>query len=154
MLQITFDFDEKTKTVSNLKVITKTKDKSSTDLVPVLRLDASKLSLSDKLVEELNIAAGERLAVNYVQSTKDSTIFPVIGKASVFSNDNAGNKLTQSNTVSFRGNQNRMLATHGEIFTIEPYSEGIFKLISVSEEEIREKQNKQSLYNLNQFKVK
>ena len=60
---------------------------------------------------------------------KDKTSVPVIGTDEAFGTK-GGNKLTKSNTVSFRGSANEKLAEFGTTFRIEPSDdEGIFFLI-------------------------
>lgn len=153
MFQITFDFDEKSKSITNIRVQVLTEEKKSTEGVAHLRLDKSKMTLSDELVTLLNINTGDRIAVNYVQPPEGGDIFPVIGKAEVFSNDNSGNKLTKSNTVSFRGLQNQMLNTHGSLFITELFKPGIYKLIPADEAKLQELNNQKSIFNLNTFNV-
>lgn len=47
------------------------------------------------------------------------------------------NKLTKSNTVSFKGVQRDVLLQYGSTFTVEAFKEGIYKLIPLqSVEEI------------------
>jgi hypothetical protein len=54
---------------------------------------------------------------------------PVIGTDEAFGTK-GGNKLTKTNTISFRGSANEKLAEYGTTFTIEPSEdEGIFYLI-------------------------
>ena len=153
MFHITFDFDESTKSISNLQVTQITSEPISSDVVSSLRIDKTKLILSSELVTNIQAAIGDRIAINYVQGGNPLEIFPVIGKAESFSNENAGNKLTRTNTVSFRGTQNDMLATYGSLFITEPYKNNIYKLIPVSEEKLQELNNQNSKFNLNKFNV-
>jgi hypothetical protein len=54
---------------------------------------------------------------------------PVIGTDAAFGTK-GGNKLTKTNTVSFRGSANDKLAEYGSVFKLEPSEdEGIFYLI-------------------------
>lgn len=138
MFSISFDFDELTGKVSNIQVDgnakpkTKAKRKKSADSRPLLEVDENKLILSDALVEALQIEAGERLNINY-WTVDASTTFPLIGKSEMFSDKAAGNKLNSANTVSFRGVQRNVLLEYGTLFTIEPWQEGIFKLIPLED---------------------
>lgn len=88
----------------------------------------NKLMLSQEAVDILEASAGDRMAINYVQITNQET-FPVIGKSEVFGDPNSGNKLTKSNTVSFRGIQRDMLSKYGTNFNLELYKNKMYKLI-------------------------
>lgn len=91
----------------------------------------NKLVLTQDAVNLLNASSGDRIAINYVQISNQET-FPVIGKSDVFVDPNSGNKLTKSNTVSFRGVQRTMLATYGTTFELEIYKNKMFKLKKVN----------------------
>ena len=61
--------------------------------------------------------------------SRGKTAVPVIGTDTAFGTK-GGNKLTKTNTVSFRGAANDKLAEFGTTFTLEPSEdEGIFYLI-------------------------
>lgn len=70
----------------------------------------------------------------YYQIDNQTTI-PLIGKSSCFTDENDGNRLTKSNTVSFRGQQNEVLKLYGNFFYLEDFKNGVYKLISVKTEE-------------------
>lgn len=63
MLKISFDFDETTQKVSNLKVVN-TSVKASTKEYD-LEVDENKLNLTSDAVEKLGAVAGDRISVNY-----------------------------------------------------------------------------------------
>lgn len=88
----------------------------------------NKLVLTQDAVNLLNASYGERIAINYVQVSNQET-FPVIGKSDAFADPNSGNKLTKSNTVSFRGIQRDMLSQYGTNFNLELYKNKMYKLI-------------------------
>ena len=88
----------------------------------------NKLMLSQEAIDILEASAGDRIAINYVQVTNQET-FPVIGKSDAFVDPNSGNKLTKSNTVSFRGIQRDMLSKYGTNFNLELYKNKMYKLI-------------------------
>jgi hypothetical protein len=88
----------------------------------------NKLMLSQEAVDILEASAGDRIAINYVQVTNQET-FPVIGKSDSFVDPNSGNKLTKSNTVSFRGIQRDMLSKYGTNFNLELYKNKMYKLV-------------------------
>ena len=61
---------------------------------------------------------------------------PVIGNAEMFADPNAGNKLSKSNTVSFKGTQRTILTKYGQLFKIEEYRPGMFKMESINEADL------------------
>jgi hypothetical protein len=94
---------------------------------PLITLDSNKLILTTGAVEMMNICADCRVDIKYKK--KDKTSVPVIGTDAAFGTK-GGNKLTKTNTVSFRGTANDKLAEYGTTFKIEPSEdEGIFYLI-------------------------
>jgi hypothetical protein len=97
---------------------------------PHIILEENKLLLTSEALTLLNAQPGNRIAVNYVQVSSEYT-FPVIAKAEYFIDPEAGNKLTKSNTVSFRGIQNKTLNLYGVNFVLEFYKEGIYKMVSI-----------------------
>ena len=97
---------------------------------PHIILEENKLLLTSEALTLLNAQPGNRIAVNYVQVSSEYT-FPVIAKAEYFIDPEAGNKLTKSNTVSFRGIQNKTLNLYGSNFVLEFYKEGIYKMVSI-----------------------
>lgn len=97
---------------------------------PHIILEENKLLLTSEALTLLNAQPGNRIAVNYIQVSSEYT-FPVIAKAEYFIDPEAGNKLTKSNTVSFRGIQNKTLNLYGVNFVLEFYKEGIYKMVSI-----------------------
>jgi len=71
----------------------------------------NKLILSPTIISLLNAQVGDRIEIEYIE--KDGVIIPIIIKSQ------AGNKLTKSNTVSFRGKANVDLASYGTKFKAE-----------------------------------
>lgn len=98
--------------------------------VPIVEISDNKLIISPPAKELMSAKYGDRIAVNYVQKNNEITI-PVIGKAEIFADPNAGNKLTKNNTVSFKGTQKIILTKYGQLFEIEEYKPGMFKMIPV-----------------------
>lgn len=84
---------------------------------PDVQLTENKLIITKYAVEQLEVHPGDRVAINYI--IKDQKPIPVIGKSSVFNTDE-GNKLTKSFTVSFRGEQNKVLRMYGTNFVLVP----------------------------------
>lgn len=94
---------------------------------PLITLDSNKLILTTGAVDMMKICPDCRVDIKYKK--KDRTSVPVIGTDEAFGTK-GGNKLTKSNTVSFRGAANEKLAEFGTTFRIEPSDdEGIFFLI-------------------------
>ena len=77
----------------------------------------NKLVLSKAAVKALGGVAGDRIAVNY-WTVDNETTFPVIGKSECFGDSTGGNRLTKSNTVSFRGVQRDILLEYGSFFKL------------------------------------
>ena len=77
----------------------------------------NKLVLSKEAVKALGGVTGDRIAVNY-WTVDNETTFPVIGKSECFGDSTGGNRLTKSNTVSFRGVQRDILLEYGSFFKL------------------------------------
>lgn len=129
MFTISFDFDETTKKIKNLKVV------SIEPGLPTVQALENKLQLSPSAIELIGVKPGDRLSINYWTVNNRET-FPLIGKAETFNEE--GTKLTKSNTISYRGQQMEILNIYGTNFTLEPFKEGMFKLVSVKEDVLEE----------------
>lgn len=104
-----------------------TKKSTKVDPNPIVTLESNKLVLTQGAVDLLNIEVDSRVDVKYKKVGNETK--PVIGSNTAFK-DQKGNKLTKSNTVSFRGVANEKLSTYGDKFTLEPTNEsGIFFLV-------------------------
>lgn len=77
----------------------------------------NKLVLSKEAVKALGGVAGDRITINY-WTVDNETTFPVIGKSECFGDSTGGNRLTKSNTVSFRGTQRDILLEYGSFFKL------------------------------------
>ena len=77
----------------------------------------NKLVLSKEAVKALGGVAGDRIIINY-WTVDSETTFPVIGKSECFGDSISGNRLTKSNTVSFRGAQRDILLEYGSFFKL------------------------------------
>ena len=144
MFTISFDFDETTKKVTNLKVVSIDKTLPISD--NYLEVQDNKLKLGKEAVTLLEANSGDRIQVNYWTVNNQET-FPVIGKSAVFTDPTGGNALSKSNTVSFRGNQRTVLLEYGNLFKLEPFKEGMFKLVPIINDNIEQEQKE--LDNLN-----
>ena len=101
--------------------------KVEANIEPLITLDSNKLVLTTGAVDMMNICPDCRVDIKYKK--KDKVSVPVIGTDAAF-NTKGGNKLTKTNTVSFRGSANEKLAEYGSVFKLEPSEdEGIFYLI-------------------------
>ena len=128
MLKVSFEFDEESKAVTNVKVVKVPSKYDNIDL-PIVEIGDSKLIMSPKAVSLLSAQCGDRIAVNYIQKSNELTI-PVIGKAEVFSDPENGNK------VSFKGTQKTILSKYGQLFKIEECRPGMFKMIKIDESDL------------------
>ena len=89
----------------------------------------NKLVLSKEAVKALGGVAGDRITVNY-WTVDNETTFPVIGKSECFGDSTGGNRLTKSNTVSFRGMQRDILLEYGSFFKLVRFN-NYFKMEKV-----------------------
>lgn len=117
MLNISFDFDEITQKVSNLKVIsTETTSNKNYDV----QVDENKLNLTSDAVAKLGAVSGDRIAVNYWTIDNEHT-YPIISKADLFTDGADGQKLTKKCTISFKGQQRTSLLKFGSLFTFSEF---------------------------------
>lgn len=101
--------------------------KVEANIEPLITLDSNKLILTTGAVDMMKICPDCRVDIKYKK--KDKASVPVIGTDAAFGTK-GGNKLTKTNTVSFRGSANEKLAEYGSVFKLEPSEdEGIFYLI-------------------------
>lgn len=146
MFTISFNFDETTKKVSNLKVTMV--DETVPPDENYISVQDNKLKFGQDALSLLNVSSGDRIQVTYWTVNNQET-FPVIGKSEIFTDKDGGNALTKSGTMSFRGNQRTVLLEYGDLFKVEPFKEGIFKLVPIISEEENLDQEKKELDNLN-----
>lgn len=147
MYKISFIFDEERKTISEVKIQSVDKTVSVPDANIELEVLDNKLKLSKSALEKLNAAPDDRISIQYISEGVGKSC-PVIGKAEVFTDRLDGNRLTKSGTVSFRGEKRTTLLDFGSLFTLEPYKEGIWKLIPTTETPEDLTQEQQDLDNL------
>ena len=146
MFTISFDFDETTKKITNLKVVSIDKSLPTSD--NYIEVQDNKLKFGKEAISLLEANPGDRIQVNYWTVNNQET-FPVIGKSAIFTDMTGGNALTKSNTVSFRGNQRTVLLEYGNLFKLEPFKSGMFKLVPVESEIDNLEQEKKELDDLN-----
>lgn len=131
MLKISFDFDETTKKVSNMKVVTISKE---VEELPTIEVLDNKLKLSDSALKKMEASANDRLSIEY-WTVDNQTTFPIIGKSEVFTDSENGNRLTKSKTLSFKGQQRTLLLEYGNFFRLEEFKENMYKLVPINLEE-------------------
>lgn len=125
-------------TVDTAVDVKKTSTKKSTKKVddnpePLVTLDSNKLNLTQGAVDLLKVCEDCRIDIKYKK--KDKQNVPIIGTDQAFKTK-SGNKLTKSNTVSYRGAANERLASYGTVFKLEPTEdEGIFYLVGDKEQQ-------------------
>jgi len=145
---VMFDFETETGDVTNVKTqvegevkkkttTTRKKDvvKELEDRVLIVR-EEGKLIFNNRAMTDMNLEAGDRIVIKYEQG--DKKLFPVIGTDLAFNEEGTGNKMTKSQTISYKGNQNMVLAEFGDEFYIKEYQDNIWKLIAVGETKVTE----------------
>lgn len=126
MINISFNYNEDTNTIDN--IVIRNYKSFPKEIEPIVEVKENKLVLSPKAISMLQSVHGDRISINYVQDGNELT-FPIIGKSSVFADQDSGNRLTKSNTVSFRGFQRDLLLKYGTIFILEEFRNNIFRLV-------------------------
>lgn len=112
-------------TIDTAKKSTKTTSKLEGS-EPRLQLNSNNFAMNLAACDLLKVSAGDTVHINYPK--KDGKYIPVIGASEAFG-VKAGNKLTKSLTVSFRGAANEKLAEFGTNFEfVESDRPGIFYL--------------------------
>lgn len=139
---VTFEFDPETELVSNVicsidgiekkKKTTRKKSEVIEEMAkePLITLEETKLTFNNKAIADMEIEYEDRIIIKWEKQGK--TLFPVIGTDIAFDQEGAGNKVTKSNSIGYKGKQNAVLAEFGKQFTIESYQDGIWKLISTT----------------------
>lgn len=139
---VTFEFDQETETVSNIKTFVDgvekkkktTKQTKSKEVIleesSIITLTDNKLEFNNKAVAEMGISHETRVVIKY-EKFGPKNMIPIIGTDESFDEEGAGNKLTKTNTVAFKGKQNTVLKEYGAEFTLEAYKDGIWKLVSL-----------------------
>lgn len=118
MLKISFEFDEVSQKISNLKVESAAVVSKAYDL----EVDENKINLTGKAISKLGAIAGDRISVNY-WTVDNQTTYPIISKSDVFTDGADGNKLTKKGTVSFKGQQRSSLLKFGSLFTFTEFKD-------------------------------
>lgn len=119
MLRVSFEFDEVSQKISNLKV------ESANAIVNKsydLLVDENKLELTSSAINKLGAIAGDRISINY-WTVDNQTTYPIISKSEVFTDGADGNKLTKKGTISFKGQQRTSLLKFGSLFTFSEFKD-------------------------------
>ena len=140
-VNVTFEYDTVEDTVSNVHAFVdgiekkkKTTKKAPTTKDVVLEDEAlmvredNKLVFNNKCAQDMAIQAEDRVIIKYEKVGKER--IPIIGTDLSWDQEGSGNKVTKTNTVTYRGKANTILAEYGATFKIEVYKEGLWKLIS------------------------
>ena len=114
----------KAKKTSSSKKSTKKADENPN---PELTLEDNKYCLNTAAVELLGVEVDDRLDIKFEK--RDKVRVPVIGCNTAFGTQ-GGNRLTKSNTVSYRGKNHDLLEEFGTVFSFkETDKDGIFELV-------------------------
>lgn len=139
-ITVTFEFDPETELVSNLTTFVDgiEKKKRTTKKAPtkeivmedeaILIREDNKLVLNNKCAADLDVKPEDRIIIKYEKVGK--TRLPIIGSDLSFEEEGSGNKVTKSNTVTYRGKANTVLAEYGTTFKLKEFKPGIFFLES------------------------
>jgi len=98
----------------------------------IIKLEASKISFNNKAVADMGLKYQDKIIIKYKVINGSKKPLPLIGTDEAFDEEGSGNKLTKTNTLSYRGKANTILSEYGTEFTIEEYSDGIWKLVSTN----------------------
>jgi len=132
---ISFSYDIESDSVSGLKCVVdgiekkrkstkKLKDESvENTLDPLIILEENKLVLNDAVISKLQLEFGDKIIIEYKQRNKK--LVPTIRK-----DKEIGNKISKSNTVTYRGKANLVLAEYGKRFSISPFGDDSWELIN------------------------
>ena len=94
---------------------------------PILTLEGNKYTLTSGAVQLLGASVGDKIDIKYKKVNKEQ--IPMIGICTAFGTQ-GGNKLTKTNTVSFRGANNAELSNFGSVFKLkDTETPGIFALV-------------------------
>lgn len=138
---VSFDFDPETELVSGItctvdgvekkkRTTKKVKDEvKEMESEPIITLEPNKLVFNNKAVADLGLEYEDRIVIEWMKVGKSKVMIPTIRK-----DEEAGNKVTKSNTVVCKGKANTVLTEYGTEFTIIPFGEtgDIWKLVSTS----------------------
>lgn len=109
------------KEVKKSSTSTRTKKPKDTDPVAKLTVLDGKVQLNNAAIELTGFEPEDKIAIKYEK--KGRLITPIL-----MQNDKEGNRLTKTYTIFCRGGKRDELLRYGDVFELEPYNEGTFKL--------------------------
>lgn len=139
---VSFNYDPETDAISDMKCMIdgiekkKKTTRKAKEIVAeeggqaLMTLEPNKLVFNANSVLLMGLEYEDRIVIKY--DKKDKVVFPIIGKDTSFDEEGTGNKVTKSNTVTYKGKANTILEEYGTEFAFEEYKEGIWKLISTT----------------------
>ena len=131
-VMFTFDYDPATnecQVVGKPEIVNEVPKKKvsvSENPEPEIVLLDSKYLLNAAARNLLDVGAGDRINIQYVNLPDNPNVkVPVIGSSTSWGLE-LGNKLTKSSTVSYRGVANTVLAEYGNVYKLEEFKDGLF----------------------------
>lgn len=97
-----------------------------------ITLEPTKLCFNNKAVADMELAYQDRLVIKYQKVPGSKKPIPLIAKDVDWNEEGTGNKLTKTNTLSYRGKANTILAEFGSEFELELYKDKVWKLVSTN----------------------
>ena len=141
-ISITFDFNTETEVVSNIKTTgsaekkrtttKKLKEPEDSNVEALVTLEPNKLVFNTNAANLIGIEYEDRIVIKWVKVGKTKVMSPIIGKDTAFDEEGSGNKVTKSNTVTYKGKANTVLAEFGSQFKLTEYQEGIYNLVPLN----------------------
>ena len=140
---ITFDIETETGDVTNVKTQVEGEVKKRTTTTrkkevvkeledtPIITREENRLVFNNRAMADMGLDETCRVAIKYEK--EGSKLIPIIGTDLAFSEKGSGNKMTKSQTISYKGNQNVVLAEFGSEFTITTYQDEIWKFTPLGE---------------------
>lgn len=141
LITVTFEFDVATETVSKLNCLvdgvvskkTSTKSKSKEIVLEdkaLITLEANKIQLNNRAASIMGVEWKDRIIIKYEKDSKNK-FFPLI----TLGEEDTGNQVTKTNSITYRGKVNTVLREYGVEFELEPFKEGVWKLVSTTQVE-------------------
>ena len=147
LVNVTFKFDPETEMISDVhctvdgvekkkKTTTRKKDVAPVELEAEAKitLEANKIVFNNKAIDMLQPSESGRVSIKWIQES--NVMIPIMGTDVAFGEEGAGNKLTKSNTMAYKGKANAVLAELDNEFTLAPHKDGIFKLVPLNKTEV------------------
>ena len=123
---------EQKKKTTRSSTVKKEKEEVVMEDDAVITLEPTKLCLNNKAVADMGLEYQNRLIIKYQKVPGAKKPIPLIAKDIDWNEEGSGNKLTKTNTLSYRGKANTILADFGSEFGLELYKDKIWKLIPLN----------------------